>query len=145
MKMIKNLQYGLFCLVIILILCYSCEDLLTELVNNDPRSAIAGLWLCDESDDYLKAVNETYYVEIDLHPTDSSRVLISNFFNVDDDAQAVLSGDLLTLPVQTLQGGFTVRGSGLITKKGNQIDWTYHVDDGSGIEYKITAVYTKQE
>ncbi len=116
-----------------------------ELNPDDPRDRVTGLWLCEESDDYLKSVNETYYVEIDPHPSDSSRVLISNFFNIDDDAEAILSGYQLSLPVQTLKGGFTVRGSGSITKNDAQINWVYYVDDGSGVDYKITAVYKKQE
>lgn len=141
----KNSRYRLYLFLIILILFNGCEDLLNELNNDDPRSRITGLWLCDESDNYLKSAEETYYVEIDPHPSDSSRVLIANFFNIDDDAEAILSGDQLTLPQQTLEGGFTLRGYGSITNRSKQIDWTYYVDDGSGVEYKITAVYTKQE
>jgi hypothetical protein len=145
MKIKKNSKSGLFCLVIILILCAGCEDLLKDLNHDDPRVRITGLWLCEESDDYLKSIEETYYVEIDAHPFDSSRVLISNFFNIYDDAEAVLSGDQLSLPLQTLNGGFTVRGSGTINNNDDQINWVYDVDDGSGVEYKITAVYKKQE
>lgn len=141
----KNSGYGLYCLVITLILCAGCEDLLKDLVSDDPRERITGLWICEESDDYLKSIEETYFVEIDPHPLDSSRVLISNFFNIDDDAEAILSRDQLTLPVQSLKGGFTVRGSGSITKNDSQINWEYYVDDGSGVDYKITAVYKKQE
>jgi hypothetical protein len=131
--------------MVILILCNGCEDLLNEFNSNDPRTRITGLWLCEESNDYLKSVEETYYVEIDPHPSDSSRVLIANFFNIDDDAEAILSGSQLSLPVQMLQGEFTVRGVGSIAKNSEQINWTYYVDDGSGVEYKITAVYKKQE
>jgi hypothetical protein len=141
----KNFRYGLYCFMVILILCNGCEDLLNEFNSNDPRTRITGLWLCEESNDYLKSVEETYYVEIDPHPSDSSRVLIANFFNIDDDAEAILSGSQLSLPVQTLQGEFTVRGVGSIAKNSEQINWTYYVDDGSGVEYKITAVYKKQE
>ncbi len=133
------------CLLIVLIsILTGCEDFLID-NNGDPRNRIVGLWFCDESDDYLKSVMEKYYVGIDIHPSDSSRVLITNFFNIGDDAEAILSGDRLTLPVQTLEGGFTVRGSGSVAKNDNQINWIYYVDDGSGVEYKITAVYTKEE
>ena len=143
---IENKSIFLFsCLLILISIITSCEDLLIGNDDGDPRNRIAGLWLCNESDDYLKSVKETYYVEIDIHPFDSTRVYISNFFNINDDAEAILAGERLTLPVQTLKGGFTVRGSGSVTRNDNQINWEYFVDDGSGVDYRITAVYTKQE
>ena len=39
-------------------------------------------------------MQETYPVEIDPHPGDSLKVVISNFFNVDDDisAEAIILG-----------------------------------------------------
>jgi hypothetical protein len=135
---------SLYCLIILILLASGCEEILTGPEGGDPRDRVAGLWLCDESGGYLKSVAETYYVEIDPHPYDSSKVVISNFFNVDDDAEAILSGSRLTLPGQTLEGGFTISGSGMISKSDTEINWEYFVDDGSGENYKLTAVYTKQ-
>jgi hypothetical protein len=134
-----------YCLVILIFLLSGCEEILTGPEGDDPRSKIAGLWLCDESSSYLKSAAETYYVEIDLHPRDSSKVVISNFFNVNDDAEATLSNNRLTLPGQTLEGGFTISGSGAIGKNYTEINWVYFVNDGSGENNKVTAVYTKQE
>lgn len=139
-------KYILLCLVVLIIMfAGGCEDLLTDLGNDDSRERITGSWICDESEGYLKSL-ETYPVEIYLHPDDSTRVLIFNFFNLDPDisAEAILSGSRLILPGQTLEGGFTISGSGLISKSNAQIDWEYTVNDGSGEDYELTALYTKQ-
>jgi hypothetical protein len=141
----KKYRSGLLWIVFLVFLASGCEDFPILLTGDDPRDKVSGLWLCDESGDYLKSVEETYYVEIDPHPDDSSKVIISNFFNVNDDAEATLSGSRLTLANQILEGGFTVSGSGVISKNYTQIDWEYFVDDGSGKDYKVTAVYTKEE
>jgi hypothetical protein len=141
----KN-KYNLLCLVfLIFLITGGCEDLLTDLGNGDLRDKITGSWLCDESEGYLKSVEETYHVEIFLDPDDSTKVLIFNFFNLDPDisAEAILSGSRLILPSQTLEGGFTISGSGLIAKSNTRIDWEYSVNDGSGKNYELTAVYTK--
>jgi len=135
----------LYCLVILFLLPSGCEEILIGPEGNDPRDKVAGLWLCDESDSYLKSVEEIYYVEIDPHPYDSLKVVISNFFNVNDEAEATLSGSRLTLPSQILEGGFTISGSGVISKNYTEINWEYFVNDGSGENVKVTAVYTKQE
>ena len=134
----------LFWMIFLVILISGCEDFPILPVGDDPREKVSGLWLCNESEGYLKSVLETYYVEIDPHPYDSSKVIISNFFNVDDDAEAGISKTTLTLASQTLEGGFTVHGSGVISKNYTQIDWVYFVNDGSGENYKVTAVYTKE-
>jgi hypothetical protein len=139
-KHLKNLSW----LIFLVILVSGCEDFPIFPTGDDAREKVSGLWLCDESDGYLKSALETYYVEIDPHPYDSTKVLISNFFNVDDDAEAGISGTSLTLASQILEGGFTVHGSGVVSKNYTQIDWVYFVDDGSGTEYKVTAVYTKE-
>jgi hypothetical protein len=123
----------------------SCEDLLTDLGSGDPRDKLVDTWKVEETaGGRKKSAEETYWVEISKHPYDSTRVVIYNFYNVQDDAQAVLSGSTLTLPIQILQGGYTVRGSGQIQGvKANEIIWTYWVDDGNGVEERFTAVYSR--
>ena len=122
----------------------SCEDLLTNLDSGITREKLIDTWKVDETPGSYKSALEVYWVEISEHPYDTSRVIIYNFYNVDADAEAVLSGSTLNLPVQTLEGGYTVSGSGEIQgSKANEIIWTYSVDDGSGVEDKVTAVYTR--
>ena len=142
----KN-KYSLYCLVVLILLVTGCEDLLTEFGIDDPRERITGSWICDENEGYLKSVQETYPVEIFLDPGDSTKVLVFNFFNLDPDisAEAIISGSRLTLPGQTLEGGFIISGSGVIAKGDTEINWNYSVNDGSGKIYEITAVYTKQK
>ncbi len=135
----KKYAGNLLRLIFLVIIVSGCEDFP---IFND--GDISGLWLCNESGGYKKSALETYYVEINPHPADSTKVIISNFFNVDDDAEAGISGTALTLPGQTLEGGFTVHGSGVISKNYTQIDWVYFVDDGSGEDNRVTAVYTKE-
>jgi hypothetical protein len=141
----KNKYNLLYLVLLIFLVTAGCEDLLTDPGNDDLRDKLTGSWLCDESEGYLKSVEETYHVEIFLDPDDSTKVLIFNFFNLDPDisAEAVLSGSRLILPSQILEGGFTVSGSGLIAKNNTRIDWEYSVNDGSGKIYEITAIYTK--
>ena len=133
--------------VIIMLIAVGCEELLTELGNDDLGEKLTGSWLCDESEGYLKSVEEIYHVEIFLDPDDSTKILIFNFFNLDPDisAEAILSVNRLILPVQTLEGGFTISGSGTIAKSNTQIDWEYSVNDGSGKDYEMSAIYTKQK
>jgi hypothetical protein len=119
----------------------SCEDILSDSV--DPRNKLTGTWKVDETAGTLKTALEIYRVEISKHPYDSNRIVIYNFYNVDADAEAVLSGRTLALPRQTLQGGFDVSGSGQITgSNANEITWSYTVDDGSSIPVSRIAVYT---
>ena len=130
---------------LLILLCISCEDLLSVL--GDPRSKLIDDWKVDENTTAYKSGEEIYWVAITEHPTDSTMVLISNFYNIDENAmaEAVLSGRTLTLPGQALPGGFTVSGSGAIQSDWNTINWSYSVDDGSGIQESFSAVYTRLE
>lgn len=123
----------------------SCEDILTDLGADITREMLEDTWKVEETGGSYKSAEEVYYVEISLHPTDSGRILIYNFYNVDADAEAVLDGGMdLLLPRQTIEGGYTVSGSGQVQgNKANQIIWTYSVNDGSGVAESITAVYSR--
>jgi len=122
----------------------SCEDLLNDLDGGDPRDKLIDTWKVEETTGSIKSASEVYWVEISKHPNDSSKVVIFNFYNVDADAEAVLSGNTLSLPLQDLEGGFTISGKGEIQgSKANEIIWTYSVDDGSGMAENIKEVYSR--
>ena len=128
-----------------LIILTSCIDFTGDGLVTDGRDAIIDSWKCTESDTYLKSAMSVYWVHIFEHPIDSSRILIYNFFDLDEDiaAEAIVSGKNISLPDQTLEGGFTFHGSARISREADRIDWTYYLDDGSGKDTEITAVYTR--
>ena len=126
------------------ILLSSCEDFLPFDLTGD-RADIIDSWKCDESDTYLKSAMSVYWVHIEEHPGDSAKILIYNFFDLDENiaAEATVSVKELNLKQQTLEGGFTFTGTGRVSREADKIDWTYTLDDGSGEEVEITAVYTR--
>ena len=132
-------------IAIIALLSTSCEDLLPGLLEQ--RSRLVDDWRVDESITGNKSTNEIYRVTITEHSEDSTKVLISNFYNVGNGAiaEAVLSGKNLTLHSQILQGGFTVSGSGEIQSSWDEIVWSYSVDDGSGIADYFSATFSRME
>jgi hypothetical protein len=126
------------------ILLSSCEDLLTDPDGGNMRERLVDTWKVDETESPRKSSKDIYWVEISKHPYDSNRVIIYNFYNVDADAEAVVNGYTLSLPAQTLEGGYEVSGSGQIQgSRANEIIWTYTVDDGSGVAASVSAVYTR--
>ncbi len=135
--------YGLLGLLLYLVLANACEDLLGDMETGDPRDNIVDTWKCDEESNFYKSAKEIYWVEISKHPTDSTRIIIYNFYNVKADAEAVMNGLDLTLPLQTIKGGFTVSGTGRINKDYKEIHWQYIVDDGSGQLDNASAVYSR--
>ena len=119
-----------------------CDELNSD-PEIDPRSRLVDSWMVDESSSYYKSGLEVYRIEIYKHPTDSSKIGIYNFFNVDANAEAILSDRRLTLPHQSLDGGFSVSGTGEIQSGWNEIIWSYDVDDGSGVRNDVAATYTR--
>jgi hypothetical protein len=71
-----------------LIILSSCEDFLGDLLVEGGRGAIIDSWKCTESDTYLKSTSAVYWVHIFEHPDDSARILIYNFFDLDEDIAA---------------------------------------------------------
>ncbi len=120
----------------------SCE--LTD--NADPTDSdaekLVGQWRCDENSEFFKSIQRIYYVHISVHPDDSTKIIIENFYEV-GDAVAKVSGQSVTLPHQDLPGGFTIlSGSAAISPNNNSISWSYNIDDGSGDIDNVSAVYT---
>ena len=113
--------------------------------DTDIREKIEGQWRCDETSEYYKSTAEIFSVYIYPHPDDSSKVLIDNFYELGYDVSVVaaLSNRSLYINSQTVEGGFTVIGSGTISSNYNVIEWNYSVDDGSGMVDNVTATFTK--
>lgn len=118
----------------------SCDDSLNNPVDGDVRSKIEGTWHVEENSQVFSKTS--YLAEISKHQYDSTRIYIDNIYNVDSYAEAIVNGRTLTIPDQTMQGGFRIYGTGTISKDYNQITWQYTVDDGSSQLDNVTAVYT---
>jgi len=131
-------------LLVLAFLAFSCEDLLGP-DNGGDRDLLVDTWKVTEESNPLKSGQGAYWVEIEKHPDNSNMVRIYFFHGLGDDvyAEASLSGSILTLGSQVLQGGWTIQGSGEIQKSWNEINWTYTADDGSGDLVQVTAVYTR--
>jgi len=131
-------------LLVLAFLAFSCEDLLGPDSGGD-RDLLVDTWKVTEESNPLKSGQGAYWVEIEKHPDNQNMVRIYFFHGLGDDvyAEASLSGSMLTLGSQVLQGGWTIQGSGEIQKSWNEINWTYTADDGSGDLALVTAVYTR--
>jgi hypothetical protein len=119
----------------------SCEEDL-GLFSDDPRDAFTGEWSVKEENS-LKST-DYYNVSIEKSETDSTLVLINNFYaiNYSASARAKVDGGTITLPVQNMSG-FTIKGSGSISLNDKNINWSYTVDHNNGFVDQVTATYTR--
>jgi hypothetical protein len=121
---------------------YSCE-LLDDQVGLTVAERLEGRWRCEENNPF-KSAKDAYEVYMYINPIDSNTILISNFLQLESsDAYATITGMMLTLPNQSLEGGFDIYGSGTIASDFKKITWRYFVDDGSGYWSEVNSVYTK--
>ena len=119
-------------------------DVAGDIIGNATVAKLEGEWACDEqSEIFKKATASTYAVYISADPDDPNGVIIDNFYGVDAPAKASVVAMSLSISEQTIDGGFTVSGSGIIAGGYQEISLTYTVDDGSGVVDHVTAVYTK--
>ena len=126
----------------ILILTASCEDLLTDPgAGGDIVSSLEDTWKVEENSNEFGKHN--YLVEIMRHESDSARIYVDNFYDVDASLEVVVTGRSLNIPEQRINGGFSVEGTGTVSSNLQTISWQYSVDDGSGQPDQCTAVYTR--
>ncbi|MBN3035267.1 MAG: hypothetical protein JW861_06750 [Bacteroidales bacterium] len=114
--------------------------------NNDVTPA-------DDRDQFLGSwnVNETcqrdaYSVEIIRDPSNSSQVIIRNFWLIGYNEKApyaIVAGSSIVIPEQTMcdNNSNEVSGSGTLDK--NRITWNYTVNDGADL-WTCSATYEKQ-
>jgi hypothetical protein len=104
-------------------------------INNptDERAKFLGQWTVDES-----CVRLDYEAVIVADPSSDTRVLIENFAFPGpgyEPAYGIVSGNVITLPLQTIGDNWRVQGTG--TWQGNGILWNYYIEigaDGSNCE-----------
>jgi len=142
MKSIRSLTLA----IIISLFLYSCEDLSDTLTSAEIAQKLEGSWQCDETSTIFKSTEDIYSIYISPSETDSTRIFISNFYQLGNDveATALVNGYTMTIPTQLIAGDYEVRGSGSISSNLKEISLSYYVDDGSGQEDEVEAVYTFQ-
>ncbi len=104
---------------------------------SDPRQKFLGTWLVQETG----KKKLTYQVNISENPSNTSEVLISNFYNFGIKPYAIVTSGTITMPVQSFASqGIQVNGSGEYST--NRIQWIYYVNNGADLD-TIVSVYSK--
>lgn len=138
----NNLRLFLAGLLLVL-LSAACEEDLPVLDDNDPRTGIEGNWNVNEDSELFKKSTAGFYiVNISKHRSDSSKVLISNFYELPGSLSVTMEGRKLSIPKQTISG-YTIQGYGLISYSFGKIEWSYTVDLNTGEKDNVTAVYSR--
>ncbi|NVO02885.1 MAG: hypothetical protein HXX09_09325 [Bacteroidetes bacterium] len=108
----------------------------------DPRDQYVGNWTCTEVSQ-LFPTQTPFTVGISLSSTNTSQILISNFyhFGTSENAIAVVSDNSVALPQQTVCS-MAIHGSGNL-ETATKITWNYFVNDGADID-TVSATYIKQ-
>ena len=104
-----------------------------------PRDKYLGEWFCQDSD------MAGYYATISSDPSNSTRVIIQNYFDLKGTVTAYVTEGTITVDNQVMQGisgTFRCEGIGSLTKKGNSyvIYWKPYIANDD----EITSTYTKQ-
>jgi len=142
MRIIFGVLGALFMLFV-----HSCEVMNESTL---PVDSIEGSWLVKEESSYFKSTTTTTYrVYISL-AADSTTFFIDNFYQIGWGSSAIgyIDGDRLVLePDQEVAAGFgsfiIKEGSGRFTNNFEQIQWSYSIDDGSGVFDEVTAIYSR--
>ena len=139
----KSINLFLLALIVLTSL-YSCEDVLNDLTTAEIAQKLEGNWECNETSSLYKSTEDIYYVYISPSNADTNRIDISNFYGLGSgvDATATISDYSISIPTQTLEGGFEIKGSGTIASNLKTISLKYYVDDGSGEVDEVEALYT---
>lgn len=118
--------------------CVTDED-----ENPDPtsdRDNFIGTWNVQET-----CSRDSYAVVIEADPTNSSQVIIKNFWLIgyqEEPPYAIISGSVMTIPQQAMCDNYSneVKGSGTLSK--DEITLQYTVNDGADL-WTCSATYTR--
>ena len=128
MKALGKTTFGLLALLTLMVFQFTaCVD--DNDINNpaDARAKFLGKWTVDES-----CVRLDYEAVIIADPSNDARVLIQNFALTGpgyEPAYGTVSGNVITLPLQTIGDNWTVKGTG--TWQGGGILWSYYIEIGA--------------
>ena len=144
LKLFKNMLrycgrlYPVLIFIIILFINSCQKD--TNSSSLDARDQYTGVWNVDENSSLSGSYK--YDVSIENDPSNSSQVLIFNFYNLGSSLNvfAIATESSLTIPSQT-NSGDKISGSGILSNK-NKISLQYTVTVGGDIDH-VTATYTR--
>lgn len=141
MMTLKSISFriSLFAVTAVSLFAVACQPDTAE--PADDRDKFVDVWHCVEQSSQVGQTN--YDVHINLSTTNTSQVLMENFYNVGFAFKAVanISGSNVTLNAQTYNSS-QLQGSGSMSGN-NTINMSYTVNDGSSID-TCTAVLTRQ-
>lgn len=135
MKSVKIIGF-----LILSVLMLSCTEGTDDINPLDDRDAFLGTWNVDETCNRIP-----YQVTIVKDPTNSSQVMINNFWLIGSHEKApyaIVAGSNIVIPEQNIYNdeNTIVKGSGNMDKQ--TIIWEYTVNDGADL-YTCTATYEK--
>ena len=92
-----------------------------------PLPNLKGNGHVDEQSEIFKATAQNYTVTISADADNESGVIIDNFYGVRMQVQKpTVSGMTINIPVQDVEGGFSVSGSGTISSNFEKINLILH-------------------
>jgi len=105
-----------------------------------PRDKYLGKWTCQTAD------GAGYHATISSDPSNSTQVIITNFFSLKGTVTAIVTDETITVTKQKMQGipgTYMCEGLGSLSKK-NGIYTIYWILYAAGID-ETTCTYTKKE
>jgi hypothetical protein len=135
MKTMKRMLLGF-----VLIIMFSCTEDGDILNPEEDRDMFIGTWNVNETCNRIP-----YQVTIIKDPSNSSQVIIENFWLIGPDEKppyAIVAGNTIVIPQQNIcnDDKTIVKGTGDLSN--NVINWEYTVNDGADL-YTCIATYTK--
>lgn len=116
---------------------YSCTKENDLLNDGDNRESFVGDWAANDH-----CSKQAYGVSLSLDLDNSSLVLISNFANTGHTATGVVAGGSIYVEYQSIGGGYSVNGNGILT--GDIISWTTYNFETEGNLSECTCTFTKK-
>ncbi len=114
----------------------SCTKEGDLLEDGDVRDAFLGEWIASD-----QCSKQTYRVNVTLDGGNSTQVIISNFANLGYSATAVVAGSSIYVSTQSVGGGYSVNGNGIIS--GSVITWTTYNFESSGESTSCICTFSK--
>jgi len=139
----KALLYCSILVTLIVVGFYSCKP---DSNNDpqpsvDPRDKFIGTWTCHETS-HIHGTS-AYPVTISYDPSNTSYVLLANFYMLSDTIkiQGLVTNSTITISNQTTSCNCTFNGSGTLTNS-TTMNWNYTATDIADID-TCTATYNK--